>query len=95
MVLVLGRDVLFLDAAGKILKRLSTDDSDKVLAQPIFSPDSKRIAFKHMTKDRYARADAIVFFSPDGKELARVPIPPIKPGTTRPATMPTTEPGHE
>jgi hypothetical protein len=96
MVLVLGGDVLFLDAAGKVLKGFSPEDkADAALVQPVFSPDSKRVALKHMGKDKYERADAIVFFSADGKELARAAIPPIKPGTTRPATMPTTEKSGE
>ena len=67
---------------------VSKGGDTRLLAQPTFTPDSKRVAFKYLTqeKDSYPRVEAIVFFSPQGKELSRVPIPRIAPGTTRPAS---------
>jgi phosphopyruvate hydratase len=68
---------------------------DEALAQPAFAPDGKQVAFKVLAQKEgdYLRAAAIAFFTPEGKEVSRTPIPKIKPGTTRPASQPTTGPG--
>ena len=92
VVVSFGQTVCFLDANGRIIKRLNAADgagprkgAEPRLVQPTFSPDSRSVAFKYMAKDPYMRAEAIVFFSPEGKELARALIAKIKHGTTRPA----------
>lgn len=82
------REVLFLNGRGRVLGRVPNDNYR--LAQPTFSPDSKRVAFKRLaggsdTAPGYPRAAAIAIFSPDGRELSEVPIPPVPAGTTRPA----------
>ena len=92
MVVSFGSSVHFMRSDGKVLKSWK-HDSD-LLVQPTFTPDSKTLAFKYMLEDE-GRASAVVFFTPAGKELSRVKIPQIPPGTTRPVTQPTTEPAEE
>ena len=48
---------------------------------------------KHMIGDgnETGLVDEIVVFTSEGKEVARVKVPKIKPGTTRPATQPVDE----
>ena len=89
MVIALGDSVYFMRREGKVLK--TWRHKKDLLVQPTFTPSSRRVAFKHMsTSER--RATAIVFFTPDGREVARVKIPPIEPGTTRPASQPASRP---
>jgi hypothetical protein len=93
MVLSFVKEVFFLDANGKVLKHWR--GQEEMLVQPTFTPDSNQVAFKSLSEDEkvgYTRTSAIVFFTPEGKELKRVPVPPIKPGTTHPATAPATMP---
>ncbi|MBM4017966.1 MAG: hypothetical protein FJ288_06490 [Planctomycetes bacterium] len=78
MVLAFGKDVFFLKMDGTILRHWKGEA--EVLAQPTFTPDSRQVAMKLMTaaaKDAKEpdRASAIVFFSPDGKELSRADVP--------------------
>lgn len=82
-----AEEVFFLDRGGRLVKHLELDEQ-QLLAQPLFSPDSKRVAMKYLEEpeDLYPRTAAIVFFSPDGKELRRVEIPRIDPATTQPAS---------
>lgn len=87
MVISFGGKVHFMTPDGKVLK--SWEHKDDLLVQPTFTPDSKQVAFKYMYKEE-RRAAAIVFFTPEGKEVSRVAIPRIKPGTTRPASQPAT-----
>ena len=85
--------VLFLDAKGKQIGAWKAEEkSSDALAQPTFTPGGKLVAFKHMGKGETqgGRADAIVFFTPEGVQVGSVAIPEIKPGTTRPASMPAT-----
>jgi len=79
-----GPDAYILNRDGKVLKAWHLED--EVLAQPTFAPDSKSVAFKHMSKEQ-KRVTAIVFFALDGKEIARVKIPPAA-AATQPATQP-------
>ncbi len=81
-----AEEVFFLDRGGRLVKHLELDEQ-QLLAQPVFSPDSKRVAMKYLEEPEglYPRTAAIVFFSPDGKELQRVAIPKIDPTTTQPA----------
>lgn len=81
-----GSKVFFLDPAGKTLRCLeSAADSEESFVNPVFSPDSKTVALKLVKGKSSVRAGAIVFFTPDGKELSRVAIPPIPASATRPA----------
>ena len=93
IIVAFPHEVYFLDGNGRIVNRIDLADKatsrpgvERCLAQPTFSPDSHRVAFKSLVGGHDAnRADAIVFLSPDGKELSRVAVPTIRPGTTRPA----------
>jgi hypothetical protein len=84
-----GRDVFFGTPSGRILKHIHSEQ-DTLLEQPAFAPDGRRAAFKLIEKEagNVNRVTAIVFFTPDGQEQYRVPVPAIPPGTTRPATQP-------
>lgn len=87
-VVAFEQEVLFLTGKGRVLRQVPSDKYR--LAQPTFSPDSKRVAFKRLEEGSdaapgYTRAAAIVFFTPDGRELSDIPIPPVPAGTTRPA----------
>ena len=90
MVVALGPDVFYLDARGRLLHHWH-GDVDHGLAQPVFAPDAKSLAMKYLepSDGLYMRTAAIVFFTPDGKELSRAAIPRIDPTTTRPATATT------
>jgi hypothetical protein len=98
MVVSYGSKVFFMDAEGKVIQTWpattapTTQPSlEEYLVQPTFTPDSKLVAFKYLAKDEdYVRTVAIVFFTPEGKEVSRAAIPRIKPGTTRPASQPAT-----
>lgn len=84
MVVSLGKEVLFLSADGTVRTRLS--DLKQYLARATFSPDSKRVAFKLLAeKEPCDRVVAIVFYTPDGKELSHVPVPPVAASMTQPA----------
>jgi hypothetical protein len=92
MVISFGKEVHFMTVEGKVLKAWKHDKD--LLVQPTFTPDSKQVAMKYMAQDE-RRATAIVFFTPEGKELSRVAIRPIPPGTTRPAEKPATAPAEK
>ena len=86
--LVVGfeRNVFFMRMDGTLCR--DWHDEKGMLVQPASSPDSTKVAFKRMTKqdtDKLRSAE-IVFFTPEGKELSAVAIPPLEPGTTRPAS---------
>ena len=85
MVVSYGTDVYFLKSDGKVLG--TWHHKSDLLVQPTFTPDSQQVAFKYMHEGE-RRAGGIALFTPDGKHLRRVRIPPIAPGTTRPATRP-------
>jgi len=70
-----GDAVQFLDRSGRVLGTWESEQN--FLVQPTFTPDSKQVAFKLVSKNA-KRAVAIVFFSPDGRQLSRVPIPLIE-----------------
>jgi len=93
LVIAFEKVAFFLKADGTVLKQW--ESKDEALAQPTFAPDGKQVAFKVLAQKEgdYLRAAAIAFFTPEGKEVSRTPIPKIKPGTTRPASQPTTGPG--
>jgi len=88
MVACSARAVWFMTRDGKVLSGWKVKDTDKFgLFRPTFTPDSKHVAFRLLTDDEddRTRTSAIVFFTRDGKEVSRVAIPKIEPGTTRPA----------
>ena len=88
MVVCSPEAVWFVTRDGQVLNGWKVKDTDKnSLIRPTFTPDSKRVAFKLITdnKDDRTGASAIVFFTPEGKEVSRVAIPEIAPGTTRPS----------
>jgi hypothetical protein len=93
VVIASNKDVLFTTISGQVLRRLQNEEKT-ALEQPAFSPDSRRVALKQIADEpgNITRVTAIVFFTPDGQEQYRVPVPPIPPGTTRPATQPATQP---
>ena len=81
MALAFGKDVFFMKMDGTILRHWKGDK--EFLAQPTFTPDSKRVAFKLLVSatpegKEPDRTAAIVFFSPDGKELSRAEVPAAK-----------------
>ncbi len=81
-VIELEPDIYFVTTAGELLSTWHSEDSQ--LTQPTFSPDSQHIALKLAQKDSDGLS-AIVFFSPAGQELSRVPVPPVDPAATQPA----------
>lgn len=93
LVISLANGAVFATLDGKVLRYVENNQ----LQQPAFSPDSSRIAFKVLQRveDKTKRTEAIAFFSPEGKELHHVPIPPIAPGATRPASQPATQPSGQ
>jgi hypothetical protein len=84
----LGNIIQFLSADGESLGTWQAEDEDQVLVQPVFTPDSRQIAFKLVVaeegEEEWSGTTAIVFFTPEGQELFRVPIPRI-PDDERPA----------
>jgi hypothetical protein len=77
MAISFGKDVFFLKTGGEVLSHWH--DDRLALVQPTFTPDSKRLAFKRMAGTDPDRAQAIVFFTPEGKELTSVDIPAAAP----------------
>jgi hypothetical protein len=80
--LAFGKDVFFMKMDGTILRHWKGDK--EFLAQPTFTPDSKQVAFKLLVSATPEGKEpnhtaAIVFFSPDGKELSRAEVPAAKP----------------
>jgi hypothetical protein len=97
MVISFDEVTLFLNGSGKVLSTWAGDDEKGHLAQPTFSPNGKEVAFKLMRKaeGESPQAEAIVFFSPAGKELRRVASPPSTVPLTRPAaSAPATDPAR-
>lgn len=92
MALYDGHELFFLDADGRVLKRLKDKEKD-TLVQPVFTPDSRHVVVKRLAEDPkgYARVVEIVKFTAAGQEVKRVAVPKLKPGTTRPAKA-TTQP---
>jgi hypothetical protein len=84
LVLARGPDVFFMRTDGRLVGQWEGSD-EEILAQPTFTPDSKRVAFKYMRekKDAGARVESIVFFTPQGEEESRVKLPPLKTGATQ------------
>jgi len=71
--------VRFFDASGKLLHEVPLDENT-LLAQPTFTPDGTRIAFKELTKTKSGETEttrvfALVFYNLDAQELSRIPLP--------------------
>jgi len=86
LVVSIGQTVRFLDKAGQSLGTWQSDTD--FLVQPTFTPDSKQVAFKLVSKNAQ-RTVAIVFFTPEGRRLSRVWIPGIETplGGAKPAAV--------
>jgi hypothetical protein len=84
MVIDLGSRAHFLNIDGQPLGEWQAPNDQEILARPTFSPDSQQVAFRYMAAgdDKRVRTAAIVFFSPQGKELFRVAVPPVVPAVT-------------
>jgi hypothetical protein len=69
----------FLTTDGEVLEVLETEE-DYFFSQPVFTPDSEQVAFKLMRgkSEKPEYTQAIVFFSANGEELSRVPIPRVE-----------------
>lgn len=98
MAIAYEKDVFFMKASGQVLRHWRSEN--EIRAQPTFTPDSRHVAMKCFTKEDedevgYLRVAWIVYYTPDGKEVRRVKIPPIRPGTTRSASRPATAPAAE
>jgi hypothetical protein len=80
-----GHGVTFASLDGRTAQFVG--DPQALLEQATFSPDSRRVAVKAMTEaqDKSVRTNAIVFYSPEGKELYRVAIPAVEGATTQAA----------
>jgi len=90
MAISFGKDVFFMKTGGEVLSHWRHDRES--LVQPTFTPDSKRLAFKRMAGTDPDRAQAIVFFTPEGKELTSVDIPAAAPLPPPAPTAPPTPP---
>jgi hypothetical protein len=93
MVISYAKQVYFMRRDGTVLKTWGNEK--KTLVRPTFSPDSRRVAFKFREGENDGQVSAIVFFTPEGKELSRVAIPAIPAGTTRPAEKLATAPAEK
>jgi hypothetical protein len=98
LVLAFGKDVFFMKMDGTILRHWKGDK--EVLAQPTFTPDSKQVAFKLLVRATPEGKEpnhtaAIVFFSPDGKELRRAEVPAAKPPAPSAEKEPADKPAAE
>jgi hypothetical protein len=87
--IVLAREsvVCFYSPEGKLSGKYECRPPEIVL-QPAFTPDSKLVAMK-LFPQQEAPASAIVFLTPDGKEVSRVAIPGMKkslPPASQPAS---------
>jgi hypothetical protein len=105
MAISFGEQVDFLTADGQALRSWQSQDENELLVSPTFSPDSRQVAFKLIGKQKtegetsWQGTTAIVFFTPDGRELFRVPIPraglpkppeppaPVEPAPAEPAPV--------
>jgi hypothetical protein len=76
-----GNVVQFLTIDGKLLGSWHGKDENERLVQPTFTRDSRQVAFKLMENaqiggEKWLGTVAIAFFTPEGQEIFRAPIPP-------------------
>ena len=94
MAISFGEKAHFLTADGDVLSSWEPADEDELLVQPTFTPDSGQIAFKLLGKETaddgttWKGTKAIVFFSPEGRELFRVPVPHAEPAEPKETVAP-------
>ncbi len=93
MVICLPDHVFFFDGQGQLLADLEDDTEEEWFTQPVFTPDSTRVAIKYLhlgeNEDDYSRVTHIVLFTSEGEEVSRAEIPPIAPGTVTLPDAPT------
>ncbi len=88
LVVTFEKATYFLDSLGTALGSWQSQDGNDTLAQPTFTPDGAQVAFKYLKSEKDgAQVQAIVFFSPQGKELRRVSVPPLALPATQPAEV--------
>lgn len=80
MVACYNSAVRFFDGAGKMQHEVTMAEGVK-LAQPAFTPDGGRVAFKELTTKKagdkeMTQVTSIVFYDGEGKEVARVAVAP-------------------
>lgn len=87
IVLSFDRATYFLNGSGKLVSAWEGDDEKGYLAQPTFRLDGNQVAFKVMkpAEGKSRRTAEIAFFSPAGKELRGVSVPPARMPQTQPA----------
>jgi len=96
LVVSFGARVYWLSFEGEVTGTWKAAAGGEALVQPVFTPDSKQVAFKHMANDEtpgkqaWTGTDAIAFFTPAGREMFRVPVP-----RAGPADAPDAPPGQQ
>lgn len=78
---------LFMTTDDQVIRAVE-QEAEMTLSQPTFSADSRQVAVKVLQNlgDNRLRAENIIFYSNEGKEVHRVDIPRIKPSATRAST---------
>lgn len=80
MAISYGKSVYFLTGDGQVLGSWQPAEASELLVQPTFTPDSRQVAFKLLAEEKtrgktWGGTVAIVFFTTEGRELFRVPLP--------------------
>lgn len=80
MAISFAKAVHFLTGDGQVLGSWQPEDESEQLVQPTFTPDSRQVAFKLLAQEKtegetWTGTVAIVFFTTEGRELFRVPLP--------------------
>jgi hypothetical protein len=80
MAISFAKAVHFLTGDGRVLGSWQPEDGSEHLVQPTFTPDSRQVAFKLLAEEKtegqtWEGTVAIVFFTTEGRELFRVPLP--------------------
>ena len=84
LALVTDEDVTFFSDKFIVLEQFEHELGEDFFDAAVYTPDSQQVAFKHLVTEELGedgpevvRTDAIVFFTPQGRELFRVDIPPV------------------
>ncbi len=78
MVIAFMEDIFFMTAKGKVIKHIKQKEKN-ILTQPVFTPDSKQVAFKRIKeiKPDHPTVAAIEFYTPNGKPISTKNLPAI------------------